>query len=220
MNAVLDRCVERFKNLADSNQDEFRGQLTAFQNLYGFVSQIMPYFDDDLEQLYAFLRNLSPKLPLAGDGARFTLDDDVALKFFRVQQVRNGAINLSEGEADPLKGPTDVGTAGSKDDSVPLSSLVGKLNERFGTDFTEADQLFFDQVRVTAESDEKIVEAANANNFSDFSTFFDRILENLFIDRMDGNEEIFSRVMSDPNFRKIAQDHLAREIYDKLRKGD
>jgi type I restriction enzyme R subunit len=135
MNAVLDRCVDRFEQLEEAMQDEFRGQLTAFRNLYSFLSQIMPYFDEGLEQLYAFLRNLSPKLPQPWDGSKFTLDDDVALKFFRLQQVGEGTIDLSEGQVDPLKGPTDVGTAREKDIAVALSTLVEKLNERFGTDF-------------------------------------------------------------------------------------
>jgi type I site-specific restriction-modification system R (restriction) subunit len=135
MNAVLDRCVDRFEQLEEAMQDEFRGQLTAFRNLYSFLSQIMPYFDEGLEQLYAFLRNLSPKLPQPWDRSKFTLDDDVALKFFRLQQVGEGTIDLSEGQVDPLKGPTDVGTAREKDIAVALSTLVEKLNERFGTDF-------------------------------------------------------------------------------------
>lgn len=217
MNAVLDRCVTRFSDTADEAQNEFRGQTTAFCNLYAFLSQVMPYFDDGLERLYAFLRNLSAKLPSAGDGSRFTLDDDVALKFFRLQQMTSGAIDLAEGQAEVLKGPTDVGTAAEKDAAVLLSTLVGKLNERFGTDFTEADQLFFDQVRATAEEDETIVAAANANSFENFSAFFGRVLEDLFIDRMEGNEEIFNKVMSDPSFRNIAQGHLAREVYERIR---
>ena len=61
--------------------------------------------------------------------------------------------------------------AREKDIAVALSTLVEKLNERFGTDFTEADQLFFDQVRATAERDEKIVEAAKANNFANFAAY-------------------------------------------------
>jgi type I restriction enzyme R subunit len=127
----------------------------------------------------------------------------VALRFFRLQQMTEGSIDLSEGEADPLKGPTDVGTARSPDEEpVALSSLIDKLNERFGTDFTEADQLFFDQIRASsAEHDEKIVEAARANNLANFSPIFDRMLDELFIDRMEGNEEIFSRVMTDKQFR-------------------
>lgn len=220
MNATLDRVVDRFNALAEGPQDEFRGQLTAFNNLYSFLSQIMPYFDEGLERLYAFLRNLSAKLPHPGDGSKFTLDDDVALKFFRLQQMSEGAIDLSQGEALPLKGPTDVGTAAEKDVEVPLSTLVDKLNERFGTDFTKADQLFFDQVRETAERDEKVVEAAHANNFSNFSAFFGRILEDLFIERMEGNEEIFRRVMSDKKFRGAAEEHLAREVYEAVRKGE
>jgi type I restriction enzyme R subunit len=207
MNAVLDRSVTRFEDLDEPVQEEFRGQLTAFCNLYAFLSQIMPYFDDGLEQLYAFLRNLASKLPRPGDGSKFTLDDDVALKFFRLQQVAEGTIDLSDGEADPLKGPTDVGTAREKDTEVALSTLV----------FTEADQLFFDQVRATAENDEKIVEAAQANNLSNFSAFFGRILDDLFIQRMEGNDEIFNRVMSDKQFRTAAQDHLAREVYERIR---
>lgn len=217
MNAVLDRAVGRFKELEEGPQEEFRGQMTAFNNLYSFLSQIMPYFDEGLERLYAFLRNLSPKLPRPGDGSKFTLDDDVALKFFRLSQVNDGTIDLTQGEALALKGPTDVGTAREKDIEVALSSLVERLNERFGTDFTEADQLFFDQVRATAERDNKVVEAAQANTFSNFSAFFGRVLEDLFIDRMEGNEEIFGRVMKDKSFRSAAQEHIAREVYERIR---
>lgn len=219
MNSVIDRCVERFTKAEEKARDEFRGKVTAFCNLYAFLSQIMPYFDEELEQLYAFLRKLLTKLPPPGDGTKFVLGDDVALKYFRLQQVNEGSIDLSDGEAEPLKGPTDVGTATQKDVDVALSTLVEKLNERFGTDFTEADQLFFDQVRASAERDEKIVEAAQANNFSNFSAYFDRILEDLFIDRMEGNEAIFSRVMGDASFRKAAQEHLAKEVYERVRQG-
>ena len=216
MNAVVDRCVQRFKEREEKVQEDFRGLLTTFRNLYGFLSQILPYFDGQLEQLYAFIRSLGPKLPQPGDGSRFTLDDDVALKFFRLQQVSNGTIDLAKGEADPLKGPTDVGTAREKDTEVALSTLVEQLNERFGTDFTPADQLFFDQVRATAETNEKVVEAAKANNLSNFSAYFGRILDDLFIQRMEGNDEIFQRVMTDKQFRSVAQEHLAGEVFRSL----
>ena len=217
MNAVVDRCVTRFSEREEAEREEFRGQLTAFRNLYGFLSQILPYFDEELERLYAFARNLAAKLPPPGNGAKVTLDDDVALKFFRLQQVSEGTIDLSQGEADPLKGPSDVGTGQQKDTHVALSTLVGQLNERFGTDFTEADQLFFDQVRAAAERDEKIVEAAKANSEANFSAFFGRVLDDLFIQRMEGNDEIFNRVMKDKQFRNIAQEHLAREVYERVR---
>ena len=217
MNAVLDAIVQRFQDREEDEQEVFRGQLTAYRNLYAFLSQIIPYQDTDLERLYTFVRNLLAKLPPPGDGQVFVLDDEVALRFFRLQQMSEGSIDLLRGEADPLKGPTDVGTARAKDEEVTLSSLIDRLNERFGTDFTEADQLFFDQIRVSAENNENIAEAARANSFKDFASYLDRMLDDLFIARMEGNEEIFSRVMTDSEFRSVAHEHLAGEIFCRFR---
>ena len=199
MNAVLDAVVQRFQDREEEEREEFLGQLTAYRNLYAFV------------------RNLLAKLPPPGDGQSFVLDDEVALRFFRLQQMSEGSIDLSEGEADPLKGPTDVGTARAKDEEVALSGLIDRLNERFGTDFTKADQLFFDQIRASVENDENITEAARANNFANFAAYLDRILDELFIARMEGNEGIFSRVMTDAEFRSAAHEHLAREIFHRVR---
>ena len=219
MNAVLDAVAERFQERDDEEREAFRGQLTAYRNLYAFLSQIVPYQDSDLERLYAFVRNLLAKLPPPGDGQGFVLDDEVALRFFRLQQMTAGSIDLAQGEAYPLKGPTDVGTGGVRDEPVALSSLIERLNERFGTDFAEADQLFFDQIRASAEGDETITEAARANNFTNFAAYLDRMLDELFIARMEGNEEIFSRVMTDTEFRSAAHEHLAREIFRRVRES-
>lgn len=219
MNALLDTVVHRFGEREEHEQEEFRGQLTAYRNLYAFLSQIIPYQDSELEKLYAFVRNLIAKLPPPGDGQAFALDDEVALRYFRLQQMTEGSIELGKGYADALKGPTDVGTSRVAEEPVTLSSLVDKLNERFGTDFNEADQLFFDQIRATAEGNEQIVEAARANNLGDFSSYLERALDELFIDRMEGNEEIFSRIMTDKAFRSAAHEHLAFEIFRRVREG-
>ena len=217
MNAVLDTVVQRFQDREEEVREEFRGQLKAYRNLYAFLSQIIPYQDSDLERLYAFVRNLLSKLPPPGDGQAFVLDDEVALRFFRLQQMTEGSIDLSDGEADPLKGPTDVGTAQVKDEDVTLSSLIDRLNERFGTNFTDADQLFFDQIRASAENNENIAEVARANSFKDFASYLDRMLDELFIARMEDNEEIFSKVMTDTAFRSAAHEHLASEIFLRVR---
>jgi type I restriction enzyme R subunit len=116
--------------------------------------------------------------------------------------------------------PVNSFTGQQSDTDIALSTLVDQLNERFGTDFTEADQLFFDQVRATAERDEKIVEAAKANNLVNFSAFFGRVLDDLFIQRMDGNDEIFRRVMSDKQFRSVAQEHLAQEVFNRIQQSE
>lgn len=187
---------------------------------YTEVSMNQGLPESELEKLYTFVRNLLAKLPPPVNGQRFKLDDEVALRYFRLQQMTEGSIDLAAGDAYPLKGPTDVGTGAVHDDPVELSTLVDKLNERFGTDFTEADELFFDQIRASAGENERIVEAARANNLQNFSSFLERRLDELFIERMEGNEEIFSRIMSDPAFRTEVQQYLAREIFDRVRQSE
>ena len=100
---------------------------------------------------------------------------------------------------------------------MELSTLIGKLNDRFGTEFTPADQLFFDQIAESAVENDTLREAARANSRDNFSYVYNRMLENLFIERMDGNEEIFGRLMNDDGFRRVASEHLLHEVYDRLR---
>ena len=219
LNGLLDLAVDRFKELSEEDQDLFKGQLVSFRNLYGFVSQIVPYQDSDHEKLYSYARFLLTKLPRTTDARAVHVDDEVELKYYRLQKISEGAIDLKAGEPDVLEGPTDVGT-GQADDDVQLSTLVEKLNERFGTEFTPADQLFFDQVRETAVANEKLRQAVMANTIENFEPVFNNLLENLFIERMDGNEEIFVRLMNDEMFRSIAASHLMRAVYSQIKGHD
>jgi len=219
LNAILDEAVQRYVELSEDDQGQFKGQLSSFRKLYAFLSQIIPYQDSDLEKLYTYGRFLLTKLPLTPDDRDYQVEDDVALKFYRLQKISEGAIDLKAGEPDPLKGPTEVGTGTSHGDDVSLSSLINMLNERFGTQFTPADQLFFDQVTETAAANEKLQEAARVNTLENFSFVFNKMLEGLFIERMEGNEEIFTRLMNDDSFRGLATEHLVREVYEKIRKG-
>jgi type I restriction enzyme, R subunit len=218
LNAVLDQAIERFKGIDGEKQDEFKGKLVSFRNLYAFLSQIIPYQDSDLEKLYTYARFLLLKLPRSASGLGYEIEDEVALKFYRLQKISEGAINLKEGEAEPLKGPTEVGTGFADDPQVALSQLIDKLNERFGTDFKPADQLFFDQITEAAVDNETLRTAAQVNTLDNFKHVFDRMLEGLFIDRMDGNEDIFDRIMNDPEFRRAAAAHLVRDVYERIRR--
>lgn len=233
MNAVLDKAVERFKALRDEQraqlpedewkqvkeeaQEEFRSRLQAFRSLYSFLSQVIPYQDSDLEKRYTFARFLVTKLPRPDSSPSYEFDDEVALKFYRLQKISEGAIELATGVGGKLKGPTAVGTGRGRDDEVELSRLIDILNERFGTDFKPADQLFLDSVREDALANEELREAAAANTIDNFKYVFSKALEGLFIDRMEQNEEIFNRFMSDKQFQNMVEETLRHEIYGRFR---
>ena len=157
MNAALDPAVSRFKARSEESPDEaelWRGKLQAFQNLYGFLSQVIPYQDSDLERLYVFVRHLMTKLPRRASGAAYQFDDEVKLEYYRLQKISEGSIALKDGEARKLDGPAEVGSGVLREQPVPLSQLIDVVNERFGTDFNQADQLFFDQIVEAAMGDD------------------------------------------------------------------
>ncbi|MDD2715662.1 MAG: type I restriction endonuclease [Candidatus Wallbacteria bacterium] len=221
LNAALDPAVSRFSCLQKKNEDEaelWRGNLLAFRNLYSFLSQVIPYQDSDLEKLYVFLRHLATKLPKRRRGPNYNFDDDVKLEYYRLQKISEGSISLKEGSGKPLYGPTEVGSGSVHEETVALAVLVDIINERFGTDFNQADQLFFDQIIETAVSDEKLKQAAAVNPSDKFELVFKTLLEALFVERMDQNEEIFARFMNDMTFQKTITSLLANEAYKKIRK--
>lgn len=221
MNAALDPAVSRFSARQQENADEaelWRGKLQAFRNLYNFLSQVIPYQDTDLEKLYVFLRHLGSKLPRRKGGPSYQFDDDVRLEYYRLQKISEGSISLRDGNVSPLDGPSEVGSGLVREEQVALSQLIYLLNERFGTQFNEADQLFFDQIVEAAITDEGLKQAAAVNPSDKFELVFRNLLETLFVERMDQNEDIFVRFMNDTAFQKIVTSWLSSAAYDKLRR--
>lgn len=220
MNAALDPAVSRFavRQKEDAAEAElWRGKLQDFRNLYGFLSQVIPYQDSDLERLYVFLRHLAAKLPRRNSGTAYQFDDDVRLEYYRLQKISEGSISLRNGVGSPLHGPLQVGTGLLREEQVALSQLIDIVNERFGTDFNQADQLFFDQIVEAAVADEGLKQAAAVNPDDKFELVFKNLLETLFVERIDQNEEIFVRFMNDPAFQKVVTSWLSGEAYKRLR---
>lgn len=91
-------------------------------------------------------------------------------------------------------------------------------SERFGTDFNQADQLFFDQI-VEAAVDDELHQTAAVNPEGKFELVFKNLIERLFVERMDQNEEIFVRYMNDQPFRQVVSEWMASEAYRRLRSG-
>lgn len=218
LNVILDPVVERFKQLKEEEKEIFKKQLSEYRNLYSFLSQVIPYNDSDLEKLFVFTRNLLRKLPRRNLSSAYELGEDVALKYYRLQKIAEGNIELREGKSPIIYGPKEVGT-GSPDSEVLLSSLIQILNDKFGTEFTIADQLFFDQVKETAMMNEELQTVAKVNTIEGFSYIFEKMLEKLFVDRMDGNEEIFTRLINDEEFKKVASNYLVNEVYEGILKN-
>ena len=217
MNACIDPAVHRYTQLAEEEREEFRKTLVAYRNLYAFLSQVIPFQDSDLEKLYSYIRFLLTKLPKGDRGPVYDFDDEVALKYYRLQKISDGSIALEAGKGGEVAGPVAVGSRAAQGAMIELSQLIDILNERFGTDFKPGDQLFLESIREDALADPDIRQAALANTMENFGYVFLKTLEGLFIDRMEQNEDITARFMNDQDFQEVVGKHLLKKVYEQVR---
>ena len=214
----LQPAVDRFAEVEeDDEREKFREKLSGYVGMYAYLSQILPYTDHEQEMLYSFGRFLLPHLPLDRDDTMVGIRDEVALQYYRLDRVHTGAIGVAEGEPQYVKPPTETGTRKAQDERAPLSEIIETLNERFGTQFTEEDRLFFDQIKERACNSDAVVRTALANPLDRFEMGVRSLIEDLMIERMGENDRIVTRYLSDREFQGSAFPVLAREIFETVR---
>ena len=227
LNAFIDPAVERYRQLptkvseddiVDPNkvtQEDFKHALQSFTRLYSFLTQIMPFTDVELEKLYTYGRFLLKKLP-RNPKDKFQLGDEVSMEYYRLQKISEQNLALeSQGEygLDPA---TQAGIRMTKEEQAALSEIIDIINNRFGTEFTQADKLFFDQIEEELIADEKLSEQAKSNTLENFKYGFDEVFMGKLIDRMEQNEDIFTRMMDDDDFGRVVKGYFLKKVYERL----
>lgn len=215
--AFTDPAVDRYREIGEEvRQDEFKKGLRSWTNLYAFLSQIMPFTDSEFEKFYAYAKLLQTRLPKRELSESLHLDDEVALEYYRLQKIKEGIIELQKGEEGLLSGTTEAGLKRAKEEEALLSEIINVLNERFGTEFEEADKLFFDQIEAELMEDETLQTQARVNKIDTFKYAFDDKFIDTLIGRMDQNQEIFEKILEDKAFGDLVKGLMMRKVYEKM----
>ena len=215
--SFTDPAADRFKGLKEEEKkDEFKKGLRSWTNLYAFLSQIMPFTDVESEKFYAYAKLLQTRLPKRDLSETLHLDDEVALEYYRLQKIKDGSIELQKGEEGELSGTSEAGLKREKDEEALLSEIINILNERFGTDFEEADKLFFDQLEAELMEDETLQIQAKVNKIDTFKFAFNDKFVDKLIDRMDQNQEIFEKILEDKIFGDLVKEFMMKRIYKRM----
>ena len=216
MYAYIDPAVDRFKALAEEQQDEFKKSMTSYVRLYSFLSQIMPFQDAGLEKLYSYGRFLLSKLPKSDYTERLKLDNEVALEYYRLQKIAEGDLVLQVQGEFGIDTTTEAGISRPKDEKDKLSNIIKVLNDKHGTDFNDADKLFFEQIEEELYRDEDLKKRALNNPLDNFKYAFEEVFINKLIERMDSNQEIFDKIMENSEFKNDVKDWLIKKIYQRF----
>jgi type I restriction enzyme R subunit len=217
LNAFIDPAVDRYNAIVTlEEKDEFKKGLRTWTNLYSFLAQIMPFQSPDFEKFFAYAKLLQTKLPKADLSERVQVTDEVALEYYRLQKIKEGSIELGAGEDGELDGLSEAGIKREKEEKAALSEIIDLLNERFGTEFEEADKLFFDQIETELMQDETLQTQARANKIDTFKYAFEELFLSKLIDRMDQNQEIFEKILEDKAFGSLVREWMMKKVYGRL----
>lgn len=217
LNRAIDPAVARWREKPDEERTAAKGQIAAFVRLYSFLSQVMPFSDPELEKLYAYCRLLITKLLDDVSATRLQLSDEIALEYYRLQKISEGAVALHIGEEIGLRVPADVGTGSTTPGAEEaLSNIIQYLNEHFGTNFTQADQLYFAQIEESLANDEKLTAQARTNSQENFRYPFTEVFMEKVIERMEANQDITDKLINEEKFNEAVQDYLLQRIYTRL----
>ncbi|MGB7414598.1 MAG: hypothetical protein WA902_10355 [Thermosynechococcaceae cyanobacterium] len=214
--ALLEPACDRYSALEEEKQDEFKKSLRTWTNLYSFLAQLMPFRDTELEKFFAFAKLLLTKLPKRNLAESVQLADEIALEYYRLQKIKEGSIDLMKGEGGELETFTEAGISRTKDEKAPLSIIIDKLNNQFGTEFEEADRLFFEQIESELVQDEDLKTQAKANKLDTFKFAFEETFIDKLIERMDQNQEIFERILEDQSFGSLVKESMMQNVYTRL----
>jgi type I restriction enzyme R subunit len=218
----LSPAKDRFEGLKTGPEDEagearqeaFRGKLTAFGNLYGFLGHVVPFADADLEKLYAYGRMLLRKLPRPDGGGPFDPGDDVVLASFKLKLEAEGDLTPSRKDIGELPGPEYTGSGKPKPEQERLSAIIDIINERFGTDFDAQDPV--DGVTEDLVADQALQQAARVNDKGNFEVPFREALDDALVNRHEKHGDFINKLFEDEALGTLFRGLMLEQVYERL----
>lgn len=101
------------------------------------------------------------------------------------------------------------------EDKEALSQIIEELNERFGTNFTEQDRVFVEELENRLIEHPGLEASVRANTPENARLTFDHVIEDLLQDMVDKNFELYKRVTDDERFGEFFKE----ELYRRYRKN-
>ena len=201
----LKRAEQELKD-AHTTRDEldlFRKNLQSIVRSYEFLSQIVDFEDIELEQLCVYARHLHPLLRTENLEEDEIDVSELELTHYRLNKRTEHRLNLGEGksEYEGLKPISDVGSGKPHDpEKERLSEIIERLNDLFGAEVSDEDQLHFaNGVADRIRRDEAVM--AQVGNHSP-----DQVMHGLFpkrvtdtvLDAMTDHEKLAMQVLDSP----------------------
>jgi type I restriction enzyme R subunit len=201
----------------------FRSDVGTYQRVYTFLSQIFDYGNTDFEKRSIFFKYLLCLLKFGREREGVDLSE-VVLTHHTLRNKGKQTMQLADTEYPELQPLTEAGSGQVREDKKAyLNEIIEKLNEVFGKDTTDGDQLSFARtLAAKALESETLAKQAAANTKEQFANSPDLTSEimDAIIDSMDVQSELSTRALESEVIREALKQVLINRLglYEALRK--
>ena len=156
----------------------FQSDMGSFQRLYTYLSQIFDYGNTDVEKRWIFYKQVLRLLEFGRERDGIDLSK-VVLTHHNLKKLGKQPMPLNKGDKPTLPPITEVGGGIVRDDDKALlSAIIEKVNELFGADTTDGDQLsFVRSVAAKLQESTTLTKQAGSNSKEQFDNSPDLMTE-------------------------------------------
>ena len=166
MTSLLKPVADRYNDLTPDERYKFRRKCRNFNKWYGYISQIIRMFDEELHKEYIFLSYLIKLCP-ADEVDMIDLEGKLKLEYYKLQKTFEGEIELEQ--AKGVYEPASAKSNSSPEEKKPLEEIIDKINEQYKGDFTEGDRVMLFAIKNKMDKDENLKNAAQTSDPRIFS---------------------------------------------------
>ncbi|QDV66074.1 type I restriction endonuclease subunit R [Crateriforma conspicua] len=199
-----------------------RSDISTYLRAYTFLSQIFNYGNTDFEKRAIFFKYLVKLLKFGREREGVDLSE-VKLTHHKLRNRGKRNLGLSDKDAPKLNPMTEIGSGVVREkEKAYLTEIISKLNEIYGTDTTDGDQLSH-----ATTLNEKVLESevlqqqAASNSKEQFANSPDLTNEimNAIIDAMDVQSELSTRALNSAEIRESLKGLMLNQLglYEKLK---
>lgn len=201
----------------------FKGDMGAYLRLYTFLSQVFDYGNTAIEKRAIFYKRLLPLLEFGREREGIDLSKLVLIRHHLTDKGLR-SLPLGTGDVPKLAPITEAGSGMVQEqEKVYMAELIAKLNDLFGSDTTEQDQLSYVNGTIfgkVAESS-KLQQQATNNTKEQFASSPDltKELHNAIMDSYDAHTSMSTQALNSPIVLRGLMDILLNhsQLYETLR---
>ena len=133
---------------------------------------------------------------------------------YRLEKDDEGVSELTSTEEGFRTIPGESGRKEQKRD--PLTVIIEKINEQYGTNFTELDKVLL-QLENDYAAQDKWHSYAKNNDRKTFMLLFEKDFPNMAAARYEQNEGFFVKMFSEPDMMRQVMETVGAVLYERLR---